>query len=178
MPMGRPIVVLLLAAVLGLGAGCSGDTVAAPPAPPSATASPSASPSASSDPKPESAEEFIRRWVRAGTAMQNSGRTAAYRRLVAPCVSCEGFADRVQRYYRAGGFIDTDGWVVTSIAATDDGSRRSPVFILAVVSQPTQYRESASGGLKHLPGGPTKFRVTLQRRPQTWVVSELFELPT
>ncbi|WP_324503779.1 hypothetical protein [Nocardioides sp.] len=176
--MGRPIVALLLAAVLALGAGCSGDTVAAPPVSPSVSPSATVSSSPSSDPKPESAEEFIRRWVRAGTAMQNSGRTAAYRRMVAPCVSCQGFADRVQSYYRAGGFIDTDGWVITSIAATDEGSRRSPVFILDVDSQPTQYRETASGSLKHLPGGPTSFRVTLERRPQYWLVSELFELPT
>lgn len=175
MPVGRPIVALLLAAVLALGAGCSGDTVAAPPVSPSESASTSASPSASSDPKPESAEEFIRRWVRAGTAMQNSGRTTRYLALAHRCSPCDRLATLVDAIYSNGGFVQTKGWYVRSIQPV--GEVREPaIYSLGIHSRPTSYKESARGSLKSLPGERTSYRVTLIAKGGTWLVVDFYEV--
>jgi hypothetical protein len=156
----------LVALVLG---GCGGDdSVADPPVSPT-TSSPTQAPHR------ESAEHFIRRWAAADIQMQNTGHTSQFRRLSQPCHDCLKLADRVDKIYRAGGYVHTDGWSIGQVRVVSrDGDHL--LVDLHVVSRPTEYRNSASGPTKSFPGGPATYQLGIEKTASSWIVTSLGQL--
>jgi hypothetical protein len=170
MAVRRLLAAALLTSVL---AGCSDDepTPAPDPSPSTSRASASESPSSSPSADAETPEEFIRRWQEAANLAQRSGDTSGYRALTHTCRSCDAFADLVDRIYRDGGYIRTEGARVTSISR-----RANEVFDVEVRSSPTEYRESSSARVRRLPGGQVTYRVTIERRRDAWVIDDYAQL--
>lgn len=167
---------LLTLAVL---AGCSdADGGSAPPPAPPSSGPTSTGPSESTEPQPESAEGFIRRWAAANTEMQNSGKTTSFLSLSDGCSPCNDLAALVEQFYASGGYVRTDGWTVLSVAALAPRRGNRRVFQVDVNSRPTEYRESAEGPKKSLPGEQTQYQFTLEQLRGTWKVADYFEVST
>ncbi|WP_148615534.1 hypothetical protein [Nocardioides rubriscoriae] len=165
---------MALLLVLGLG-GCSdadpqvADLASDPPSPTATPASDPPSSSPTEDPKPESAKAFLRRFGDLERDMQNSGDTQPYRAISDGCVGCDSLADAVDAYYAAGGAIRWSGWKVLSIRSYD---RSRNAFLLVVDSTPTVYREAANAPEKRLPGGQSKYVLELERKGDSWLVTD------
>src|SRR6478735_11059895 len=90
----------LTLAVPVLLAGCSDDPEPEPKIPETTSSSPTQTPTESETPEAESAEDFIRRWVKAGDEMQVTGETAEYEGLVdGTCKACASFVASVKDVY-------------------------------------------------------------------------------
>lgn len=169
------VTALLAAVLLSLG-GCGDDNP--PPPPPSSSTPTSPSPTTSSPTsQAESAEEFIRRWSEANNEMKASGDGKALLALTRDCDPCERLVATVEGFYAAGGYVTTDGWSVSSVRRAPSQNQRRPVYIVDVVSSPTEYRESASGPIKRLPGGPARYRFSLLKQSSTFLVTDYMEMP-
>lgn len=118
---------------------------------PSESTSPT-SPVSSPTPEPESAEEFVRRWVSLNREMLRTGDKSAFLAVSLRCSPCQGIADRVSEIYEAGGYVRTRGWTVLRIQRVTRQPASAQLTVL-IRSAPTQYRESSSGEIKALPGG-------------------------
>ena len=129
------------------------------------------SPASSPTPERESAEAFVRRWIRLTTQMQNSGNTTELRAISEGCETCLSFADRVDGIYRRGGWVHTRGWIVTSIRPVDPSSNAPEVYV-GLTSTPTVLRESRSSPRKRLPGGKFHYFFLLERRHGEWNMIE------
>lgn len=148
----------LTAVVPLLLAGCSDDPEPQPKMPdPPPSSSPT--PTTSETVEAESAEEFIRRWVEIDRRMQNSGDIAEYSEVSAKCKTCMSVANRVQRIFAAGGYVETDGLQITQVM--DRSSSQQPIFDVTVRSAPTRLKESASAEVENLPGGSVTYRMRL-----------------
>ncbi len=170
------------AAGLALGllmlAGCTDDEPDPPPPTSSTPSSPtSTEPTDSPSPDPESAEDFIRRWVEEDIKMQNTGETGSFRRLNHRCKPCDRLANLVRNYYRAGGYVKTEGWRITGIEPiAKRGDTR--VVMVHVDGGPTEYRESSDSRTKHLPGERTRFQFTVRKLSDGWAVLDYVEVAT
>jgi hypothetical protein len=145
---------------------------------PSAGVTPTPSPSGTelpgtptSEPSAETAKEFIRRWNDEETRMQ-SGDSAAYRRSSRECPRCLEFADKVDGYYEAGGYVRTAGRKVLWVRRTERPARGIAVYRYAYESAPTRYRTSAEEPIQKLDGGRSVDEVTLRREGTEWVVMD------
>ena len=175
--MVRRILLALVAAVLL--AGCQDDPAVkrADPTPSPSATSTSASPTESASAEPETAEAFIRRWSDASVAMQNTGNTSRYRSLTSGCKTCAKFADIVEKYYGADGYIRLPGQRITAIEEQLTGTERS-VYDVSIDPEPTEYLERAGGEPKNLRGDPIVLRVTLLRSDSTWLFVDYEQLAT
>lgn len=162
-----------LTAPLFLLAACGGgdDSVADPPVSPSSTSS------STGTPQPETAEAFIHRWIQVEKKMENTGEIGNYMAISGQCNACRQLAREVKTYYAAGGYIHWSGWKVLSI--TSSGSHDgSLVFVVKVDSGPTRYRESSTGPIHHLNGGPSTHQLAIRRVHGEWHVLEKAQLST
>jgi hypothetical protein len=155
----------LTAPLLALSACGGGQSSVADPPVTSGTSSPTATPH-------ESPEHFIRRWAAADIRMQNSGLTEGFRRLSRRCGDCLQLADRVDRIYRAGGYIHADGWVIGQIDVVTR-SRSHLLIDLHVTSRPTAYRVSTNSPTRSYPGGPATYQLGIAKASSSWVVTSL-----
>lgn len=157
----------LTAVVPLLLAGCSDDPEPQPKMPdPPPSSSPS--PTASETVEAESAEEFIRRWVKAGDEMQVTGDTAEYAAMSPDCKPCQGFVSSVEDVYSNGGSADYAGTRITDIKryAADP-----PTFDVGQSVPETVIRQGESGEVERLPAGDTRIRVILKRDKSDWFVT-------
>jgi hypothetical protein len=145
------------------------------PAPTETPTTATPSPTESESAEPEEPKEFIRRWVEVGNQMQNGGTTKAYRRLSPRCEPCLDLADRIDGFLDAGGFVRTEGWTILTIA-DPIGTERMPVFAVEVDAEPTEYQESAGTPTHTLPGGRSRYEVTLEWRADRWFARDLRQL--
>lgn len=178
MKFGRALGAVMICSLLGL-AGCAGaDPVASAPTatPTLEEPAPSASPSAPETVEPETAKEFIRRWPVVETEMLNSGQTDPYRRISAQCRACTGIADRVDRIYSKGGFIQTTTWTIRSIKSIGGGERDNKSFLVRTMAPPTRFQETSSGPVKTYPGGPINYQVLLRLRAGRWVLADVVDV--
>ena len=183
MPLLRRWLAMVLVPGLLWGlVGCSEDPVRPAPFEPTDPASGSSSPDptgATTSPSPtvraESAEEFIRRWVREDIAMQNSGRTERFLALSDTCRGCAGLARFVEDTYAAGGFVRTQGWLILSIERVRVTEMPLPSYTVRVDSRPTEYRERAGAQIQRLDGGRFTYRFDLVRRGGAWFLGEYLE---
>lgn len=173
----RSLLASLLVLSLPLGAAACTEDDAAPapletPTSASTSAAPSPSdPTSSATARSESAEEFIRRWVSAQNAMQNTGDTDEYRSLGYRCRACEGFADRIDEIYDEGGTVDTRGWRILGMGPGPDPSSLE----LRVDIGATRYTEMEGGPIRRLEGGERTEIVTLIRRTGEWKTKSVAE---
>ncbi|WP_139306454.1 hypothetical protein [Nocardioides exalbidus] len=162
----RRALALALVAPLLL-AGCSDDPEPKPKMPETSTSTPTDEPTETETPEAESAEEFIRRWVKAGDEMQVTGDTAEYDAMTPKCSPCQAFVDNVSEVYAAGGSAEFAGSTIVSIKQL---GKTPPTFNLTkdlpdtVISRPGEAPET-------LPGGRTTLRVTLGKASGNWVVT-------
>ncbi|WP_110241001.1 hypothetical protein [Nocardioides gilvus] len=130
--------------------GCGGDEPEPKLAP-----EPSATPSVVA--KEETAEEFIRRWAELEREMQNTGETEEYRAITKGCESCGRLADRVEKIYAGGGFVNTKGGTVDRVEALD-----ATQHLVWMNNAPTTYRDSKDAPEKGYPGNDAKYVVTVK----------------
>lgn len=168
------------ALVLVLVSGCSDDAepdVADPTSTPSAS-TPTAieptsePPSSTATPEPESAEDFIRRWHRAGDSMQATGETATYLAMGPSCQVCADTAALIAGYYEAGGFVRYEGTRVTRIKKLGDVGKAIE-FEVERASPPTRYKESSDGPVMTFKGGDDRIRMKIVRENGEWTVTEV-----
>lgn len=142
------------------------------------TSSPTMSESTSPSPQPETAEQFIRRWVEMSNQMQNTGEVRSYLAVSRRCRACENVAKRIKTIYAAGGYVRTEGWTIVSIKNEGRvGHRRT--FRVVVDSAPTEYVESSTGDVMHLAGGSGLVeRLEIAKVRDSWRVTDLGEIPS
>lgn len=128
-------------------------------------AEPSASPSVVK--KEETAEEFIRRWNDEQTRMQK-GDTEAYREMTPKCSACQSALEKVDDYYRSGGYVTTEGRTIVSIKPSDRSTKSKRLFMVEMNSAPTRYRTSASAPEKTLKGGSVVYELLLSKKQKSW----------
>jgi hypothetical protein len=162
----------ILAAPLLLSACGGGDDSI--PDPPISSAPTS---SATGTPPHESAEQFIRRFAEIERSMENTGQLAEYARVTKTCGPCKDLASQIHGFYRAGGYVHWAGWDIKSVRPYDRATKPN-TFAVRVVSAPTTYRESTSGPIKHLAGGPATEIVSIRREHNAWVITGRAKLST
>ncbi len=171
--MKRFLAALTCCALLTL-CSCSDDSSSSAD-PPSPTPT-----SASSEPSPtqevETPEEFVARWIDLNTSMQNTGDTKAFRRVSSKCRPCLSTADQVDSIYKAGGYVKTDGWTAKSIAASEPGTDGAVQLTIAVISAPTEYKESSDGQIQRLEGGDFRELMSIAPNGNSWIVTNLEQL--
>jgi hypothetical protein len=126
----KPRLPVLVAGLVLVLAGCSGDDPEPKMAPTESVAStPSTSaPTVSPSVDPLSPEETVRAWVKAQNEALSSGDTSAARDLSAtPCEACDGMLDPIDRVYAAGGHFETRGWKIDRLKLARTEKRRSVV---------------------------------------------------
>jgi hypothetical protein len=137
----------------------------------------SSAPTPTSTPQAESAEDFIRHFIRAQNDMQSTGVTSAYRALTSGCDSCDAIADRVEGIYGAGGWVRTKGWTVTLVQAPVTLAPGSLRIDYVISSAPTKYKERANQSVRSLPGAEgIEKRTEIKRTATGWNVTYLAEL--
>jgi len=164
-----PVLLHRLAAALALPlalTACGGDPIAPPPLTPATSTVSTPTPTE----QPETAEEFIRRWVDVDTELQNTGESAAFRALSDRCAPCDSLAERIESIYKGGGDVHTDGWRVLTVS--ENGHLE---FDVAVESAPTRYREEEGAPLQRFPGGRLKYLFKLSRVGDEWRVHSFGE---
>lgn len=124
--------------------------------------------STSAAPKPETAEQFIRRWTAVSDKAQQTGDTATLRRLDGPdCESCKSLAEEVDKIYRNGGVIKYTGSTVLSIHR-----RGHNEFVVKQRAPITRLRRSKDGPWQSIPGGVVTFFFELNHASTGWVVAD------
>ena len=111
------------------------------------------------------------RGLRLGDALKlGSGelKSGGFRR---DSILADAFEALVAAIYRDGGYIHWSGWRIKDIQPYDAAKHRPNSFAVQVISAPTEYRESASGPVKHLDGGPATEIVAIRRAQDSWVVT-------
>lgn len=124
-------------------------------------------PSPSAIPERETVREFLERWVEVERDMQNTGETTSYRALTDGCEPCDSFADQVDEFYLAGGFIQTEGQQITAVER-EGKTNLAVTFNVQAEASPTEYRESADAQNKKLDGGSVTYRMHLKRENNDW----------
>ena len=132
---------------------------AEPTAPPDVTTT--------AQPEKETVEQFLDRWAEEGREMQNSGETASYRALTDDCEPCTSFADQVDEFYSAGGFIETEGQRITAVER-DGKTNLAVAYNVRAETSPTEYRESSDTQNETLAGGTVLYRIHLKRENNDW----------
>lgn len=168
--MPRRLLALVVPLLLLAGCGADPDPKVAPT--PSVPVSTSASPAAETA---DTSEQAIQQWSTLEIEMQNSGDSSRYRRATPDCAACQKFADLIDGYYAAGGYVRISGQVLTTIAALSSSGNRS-AFKVSVDPEPTEFLRSAGSEVQHLPGDPLVFKVTLERSGGGWVMRDYVQL--
>jgi hypothetical protein len=157
---------------------CNGEassTAGPDPTPsPSVTGSPS-DPSPSHSPDTQTPEEFVRAWVAEYNAMQNSGDTEKFRSMSRRCEPCSAVADRMDRYYEAGGYVKTEGFIIKSLRVSKPNGKGQRAVTINVDASPVEYVEEEGGAVQTLPGGSPTYEVDVEPRGRTWNVFEIFQ---
>ena len=178
MTFGRVAGALIACSLLGLAGCADAEPIEAAPSA-SATledSAASASPSAPESPEPETAKQFIRRWPLIETEMINTGETAEYRAISgSQCTACTRLAERVDDIYQRGGYAQTSGWQIDSIARAPSADRTERVFVVRTTAATTEFRNSAGAELKTLPGGAITHQITIGKSEE-WLIVEVVEL--
>lgn len=167
-----------LVAVAVVVAGCSNDEPKASPTPVPSSSAPASldpSPTPSESVKPETAREFVARWANVEHQMLITGDTAAYLKLAANCEPCARLAGQIGGFYANGGWVKTTVWRVSRFER-DGGSNQRPIFRVDTLSDPTRYRETKSGPVKRLEGGPAYLRIYLVKGPDGWSLENYHEV--
>lgn len=155
--------------LLALAACTQPDDDPEPIMPSESTSAPTA-PSSTPAPEPESPKAFVRRWVEAGNAMKDTGDASEYRSLSTGCSGCRDFADQVERFYRRGGWVRTEGWRITHVFPVPPPRQRQTEVKISIISAPTTYKKSRTSEPIHLTGGEFNYFISLMRRGTSWVV--------
>ena len=168
--MVRRVIWVCLALVMSALTACSdvASSTAGPtsPQPPPSVSSSPAEPSPS--PETQTPEEFVRAWVAEYNAMQNSGDTKRFRSMSRRCETCTTVADRMDRYYGAGGYVKTDGLTITRLRVSKVNGKGQRAVTIHVDAAPTEYVEKSGGPVLELPGGHPILELSIQPAKTSW----------
>jgi len=126
----KPRLPVLVAGLVLVLAGCSGEDPEPKMAPTQSVAStPSTSaPTVSPSVDPMSPEETVRAWVKARNAALQDGDTAAVEALAAKgCEACRHSTDPIRQVYAKGGHYETEGWRLVASRLKSSTSTRARV---------------------------------------------------
>ena len=151
-----------------LFAGCSDDPEPTPDIPDPTTSSPTEEPTETETPEVESPEDFVRRWVKVGDKMQQTGEVRAFRRISRNCQACAQVADQVESIYSAGGSIDYAGSKVSLLKKV---APDPPTFHLDLETPETVILNSDGSVDQRLPKGTGLYLLTLNGEPGDWYVA-------
>ncbi len=87
------------------------------------TTEPTSEPTTEPTQEPEALgpEETVRAWVAARNQLLGSGESDEVRALgTSPCESCDGLIKTIERIYRDGGYIRSEGWTVVRAKRVPD----------------------------------------------------------
>jgi hypothetical protein len=164
----RRALALTLAVPLLL-AGCSDDTEPTPKIPDPTTSSSTPTPTESETPEAESAEDFIRRWVKAADEMQVTGETDEYRSMISrSCEACRSFLDSVEDVYGSGGSVEFAGSTINRITEREE---EPPTYGVTKTLPKTVVNRGGSTEPEVLPAGRTTLLVILEGHDDGWTVS-------
>lgn len=162
-------------------AGCSSNPE--PPPLEGASAAPSATPTPTEVP-PElpieakgttaaSAKAFVRHYIDLINYATASGDTAPLATAGASmCVSCNNVIDKIDRVYRAGGSIESDGWAIRSISMVPRTSLAKPQFDVGLAMSPQRVTEKKGASPRTYEGGRLPATFKLRRQDESWIVIE------
>ncbi len=141
----------------------------------STSSTPTAEPTTNDPPKNETPEEFIRRFQRAAFDMQNSGESASFREMTSNCLSCDDFADRVDKIYEDGGqiAIAQNSTKKIRVLTTVDSVT---VMEYELHATPTVISDRSGAVVERYPGGVDRFQLNIRRRSGHWLVLRLNRL--
>ncbi|RYB94784.1 hypothetical protein EUA93_10750 [Nocardioides oleivorans] len=166
MHVRRALALAVLAPLLLVG--CSDDPEPKPQMPETSTATPTEEPTETETPEVESAEDFIRRWVKAGDEMQVTGDTAEYDAMTPNCKACQGFVESVEQVYAAGGSAQFAGTTVTKIRRY---AAKPPTYDVSQDVAETVIKHGDTGKTETYPAGSTRIRVILKTTQSGWLVT-------
>lgn len=171
----RPLVLALATAMLLAALAACGDDDPTPRAaepPIESTTSPTTEPTAD-PPAPETAQQFIRRYSQADTAMQTQAKFDEYLALTDHCQPCVDLVSIIRGNYRRGGFVKWDGWRIRSIRLNHNLGPN--YWLVSVESSPTTYKTSRNSAVRRFPGGPVTYSLQLRRVVNHWRVSDVLK---
>jgi hypothetical protein len=147
-----------------------GDSSSAGPLPGSTASTTQTSTPVDPSPSPDiqTPEEFVRAWVAEYNAMQNTGDTKKFRSMSRQCTTCAKVADRMDRYYAAGGYVKTDGLTITRLRVSKANAKGQCAATIHVNAAPTEYVEKSGGPVLKLPGGHPILQLSIQLRNSSW----------
>jgi len=122
----------------------------------------------------EAAQAFVRHYFYILNYAIATGQTGPLNKLGSSrCQSCNAIEGNIERVYKGGGSIDSDGWRLTSV----DGSFAGPDHTFAIDLRVTLTREEIvrSPGAKPEVHTQAKqdMRATVHWEPSGWVMQEL-----
>ncbi|NPD03798.1 hypothetical protein HN031_03750 [Nocardioides sp. zg-1308] len=139
------------------------------PDPPPTSTSPTDEPTQTETAEAESAEDFIRRWVKAGDEMQVTGETDEYRSLVGEtCKACAGFLESVEDVYGGGGSVKFGGSTINRIAMRE---KKPPTYAVTKTLPETIIERDRDAEPEVLAAGRTTLLVILKRTADSWLVT-------
>ena len=105
--------------------------------------------------------------------MQNTGDSAAWLALSADCSECARVADSVTGYFRAGGYIKTNGERIQEAQRVKGmKGRAGRAYVIDTVADPVKFKRSAGQKEESLPGGKERYIVFLARAGSSWQVTD------
>jgi hypothetical protein len=175
-----PLLTAVVLAVPGLAACGGGENPKPAPLPTesrSATSAPTKQPTLPANAASKTFESS-HRWVIHYFDVLNfaiaTGSTAALRSLAKPgCQSCRAFARNIDRVYRNGGRIESNGWKITSFGTASAGPDHTNAFELHLRLTRERVFRSQGGKPEVHPGVDHKVEATVHWEPGGWRMQEV-----
>lgn len=163
----------LVAITMGLAllAGCAEDEPE-----PKFEAEPTTAPSTPADAntQKETVKEFLTRWAKVESDMQNTGKTEEYLALSPGCQPCEAFASSLEDMYAKGGYIRTEALSIDKVKRVKGSKQQYHVW---ATQPPTVSRNSATDPEESNKGGSRSYLFSIGRSDEGFAVRDMARTP-
>lgn len=157
--LAKRVSATLVAITMGLAllAGCAEDDPE-----PKFEAEPTTAPSTPADAniQKETVKEFLTRWAKVESEMQNTGKTEEYLALSPGCQPCEAFASSLEDMYAKGGYIRTEALSIDKVTRVKGSKQQYRVW---TTQPPSVFRDSAADPEESNDGGSQLYLMSVGR---------------